>query len=253
MKKIQLAGMLLLALSLSNCKKDDATGPAGAQGPAGPSLTGNLKGYVSIYDQYGGKILTGQAGDTVSIDGTTKKAVTDTGGLYTFTGLSTGSYSLTITKPGFGTDKIQNIQFVGGSSDTYRDVKLSAPSTSNMASINDSIGPLTGNITVYGAIPTDVQARTFIAFVGDNAGVSSATSSYLVNYTKNVNAGAVKVLFVIPKSDLYDAGFAPGSTVYIAAYGVASLTASAYEDFSNGRTAYTSVSSTAATISIVVP
>src|ERR1700749_458679 len=236
MKKSPFAFVLLLAVTvLSNCKKDPVTGATGPQGPAGPSLTGNLKGYISAYDEYGGRILTNQSGDTVSIDGTTRKAVTDSTGLYTFTGLSTGAYTLSITKPGFGVNKIQNIQFVGGSSDTYRDSKIAQASTSNLITLNDSIGPSTGNVTIYGNVPFNVQARTFIVYVGDNASVNSSTSNYLVFYTKNINPGVGKVSFVIPKTDLYDAGFTPGSTAYFAAYGVGSLTASSYEDFSNGR------------------
>ncbi|MGZ6555049.1 MAG: carboxypeptidase-like regulatory domain-containing protein, partial [Bacteroidia bacterium] len=234
------------------CKKDAATGPAGAQGPAGPSLTGNLKGYISTYDEFGGKILTNQAGDTVSIDGTTMKAITDSTGLYKFTGISTGQYTLSITKPGFGAGKIQNIQFVGGG-DTYRDAKIAQPSTSNVLTLNDSIGPITGNVTVYGTMPTNVQGRTFIIYVGNSAVVNSSTANYLIFYTKNVNPGAVKVSFVIPKTDLYDAGFAVGSTAYIAAYGVGSLTASSYEDFTNGRTVFSTVSSTPAIVSLIVP
>ncbi len=253
MKKIQLALLALVVMSLSNCKKDVITGPAGPQGPSGPETTGNLKGYVTLLDQYGGKILTNLSGDTVSIDGTPTKAITDNAGLYTLPGISTGVYTLTIVKPGYGTTKIQNIQFVGGA-DTYRDAKISEPSTSILPALIDSVGATTGNITIYATIPANVQGRTFILYVSDNASVSSATNSYLIFYTKVVNANATKLSFTIPKSDLTDAGFISGSTAYFAAYGIGStLTASAYEDFTNGRTAFTAVSSTAATLNLMVP
>ena len=253
MKKIQLITLLVFAvISLSNCKKDTVTGPTGAQGPAGPALTGNIKGYISTWDEFGGRILTNQAGDTVSIDGTTRKAITDSTGFYTLAGVSSGIYSISITKPGFGMNKVQNLQFVGGG-DTYSNVKIAQPSTSNIAVLSDSTGALTGNITVYGTVTSSFQTRTFIIYVGNTASVSSSTANYLILYTKNVNPGATKISFVIPKTDLYDAGFGVGSTAYFAAYGLGSTTASAYLDFTNGRTVYTTVSSTPATANVIVP
>jgi F0F1-type ATP synthase membrane subunit c/vacuolar-type H+-ATPase subunit K len=253
MKKIQIAAVFALAIiSLSNCKKDAITGPTGAQGPAGPILTGNLKGYITTWDEYGARILTSQAGDTVSIDGTSKKVITDSTGLYTIAGVSTGTYTISVTKPGFGINKLENLQFVGGG-DTYRDIKIAQPSTSNVLMLNDSIGPLTGNITVYGTVFSSFQTRTFIIFVGNSSSVSSLTSDYLVFNTKNVNPGATKVSFVIPKTDLYAAGFGVGTTAYFAAYGIGSLTASSYEDFANGRTVFSTVSSTPAFVNLVVP
>ena len=256
MKKIQLFGLLtLVVVSLSNCKKDAPAGPAGPQGSAGPALSGTLEGYVSLWDQYGGRILTSQAGDTVSLVGTTQKAYTDSTGLYKFPGLTTGVYSVAISKSGFGNTMVQNIQLAGGGN-TIANAKISQPSTTPVPALLDSIGASTGNITVYTTLPSYApQTRTFILYIGKTASVSANPATYLEYYTNTVKSTSLKLSFVIPKTDLYDAGFVTGQTVYLAAYGIgATLTASAYVDYSNqGRTVFTALSMPAATTSLIVP
>ncbi len=259
MKKFQLVSMLLLiAVAFTNCKKDSTEGPQGvqgAQGPAGPLLTGTLEGYVSLWDQYGGRILTSQAGDTVSLIGTNQKVYTDSTGLYKFPGLPTGVYSVALGKPGFGNTMVQNIQLAGGGN-TIANAKISQPSTTVVPALLDSIGTLTGNITVYTTLPSYApQTRTFILYVGTTASVSANPATYLEYYTNTVKSTSLKLPFVIPKTDLYDAGFVTGQTVYLAAYGIgATLTASAYVDYSNqGRTIFTALSMPAATTSLIVP
>ena len=261
MKKIQLFSLLLLiTVSLSNCKKDGPAGPTGAtgaQGASGPSLTGNLQGYVSHWDQYGGRILTGLAGDTVSLVGTPTKVYTDSTGWYSFPNLTTGSYSIAINKPGFGNMMVQNIQFAGGGN-TIASTRISQPSTTPVPALLDSIGAITGNITVYTTLPSaSFQSLTFIIYVSNMPGVSSNPATYLTYYTKVVNPGnnATRLAFVIPKTDLYDQGFTTGSTVYFAAYGIGStLTASSFIDYSNeGRTVFTALSMPPANMSLLVP
>jgi hypothetical protein len=259
MKKLLLPSIVALAaiLSLSNCKKDTATGPAGPQGATGANgtaLTGTLEGYVTLWDQYGARILGNQDGDTVALVGTSTKVVTDLNGFYTIPSLGTGSYNIAVSKPGFGSTMVQNIQLAGGGP-AVASTKLSQPSTQVVPALLDSIGPVTGNITVYTTLSTtSTQTRTFILFVGNLATTSSSTANYLIYYTKNVNG--TKLSFTIPKQDLYDIGFTPASsTVYFAAYGIgSSLTASAYTDFTNdGRTVFTALSSPASTLNLIVP
>jgi len=269
MKKIKLAALLLLtAVAFTNCKKDTSTGPTGATGAngangttgatgaTGTALTGTLEGYVTLWDQYGGRILTNQSGDTVALVGTTTKVVTDANGFYTIPGLSTGSYNLNITKLGYGNTMLQNIQLAGGGA-AVASTRLSQPSTTVVPALLDSIGTTSGNITIYTAITTtSTEVRTFILYVGNVATVSYNPATYLTYYTANVKVNGTKLSFTIPKQDLYDAGFTPStSTVYFAAYGIgALLNASSYADFSNaGRTMFTALSMPASTLNIVVP
>ena len=104
---LALVTTLALTTLFVGCKKQAGPeGPQGNQGPSGPVLTGNLRGYINHFDLNGSKIQTNLSGDTVKIDGTNTIAVTDGNGLFSFNGLSTGNYNLTVSKPGYGTTKI---------------------------------------------------------------------------------------------------------------------------------------------------
>ena len=121
-----------VAIFLS-CNKTGPLGPVGPQGDEGPSLSGNLKGYINHYDVSGAKITTDLAGASISVDGTARIATTDANGLYNLIGLTTGVYSLSVqpisvtygsVSASYGAIKIPNLQFVGGN-DTYYNIDLS--------------------------------------------------------------------------------------------------------------------------------
>jgi hypothetical protein len=42
-------GIIAIAINFTACKKTEPMGPRGAQGPNGPSLTGNIKGYINHF------------------------------------------------------------------------------------------------------------------------------------------------------------------------------------------------------------
>lgn len=249
--KTKFISMSLAALAVLffSCKKAE-TGPEGPQGPqgnAGPALSGNLKGYVNHYDVSGAKVTTDLANDSVYLDGTGKSAVTDANGLFTFTGVSTGVYNLTIRKSGssYGYTKVQNIEFAGNG-DTYRNGSMSAtPSTSvSTFMAYDTTISSVNYIRVRGTIPSSAKAQTVIVFLntpGSSTVNASSNSSY---YIVNVAANATTFSKNIATSDLYDLGFASGNTAYVAAYVIGSNTnASSFVDFTTNRTVFTAISS----------
>jgi hypothetical protein len=266
--KLALAGLVSSAILLAFCTKSGATGPAGAngatgapgaQGNTGPALTGNLKGYISHYDLSGAKILTNLAGDSVKLDGTTNYTITDANGLYTFANLVTGSYNLTITKPGFGLNKIQSIPFTGGTTDEYRNAGISKSPTTNLTNFTASDTVVGGANSIKLRVYTAPQlyAQTVVVFVG-NPGASTVTASSGSNstyYTININPNATATTKIIATTDLYDAGFGGGgmATAYYAAYLVGGNTsASSYVDQSNNRTVFTAISPTPLFASAIV-
>ncbi len=185
------------------------------------------------------------------------RVVTDSTGKYVIPNLTTGTYSLAVNKSGFGNTMIQNIQFAGGGNDIVS-ARISQPSTTPVPPLLDSIGAITGNVTIYTTLPSaSFQSRTFIIYLGNMPGVSANPATYLTFYTKVVNPGnnATKLAFVIPKTDLYNQGFTTGQTLYVASYGVgAQLTASSFIDYNNeGRTVFTALSMPPATTSLIVP
>jgi len=250
--KLLLINAMAVILIMGSCKKEagpaGATGATGSQGPAGPSLTGNLKGYINHFDVSGTKITTNLAGDTISIDGTTNKTVTDAAGSYTFSNLSTGMYNLTITRSGYGTTKIQSLQFTGGG-DLYRNASISKIPSNNVSTFMayDTIINTQNYVRVRGTLPTSPDDQSVIIFVGNpgnstvNSGVANETSTYVVN----VAAGITKFSRNIPTYELYDLGYASGNTVYFAAYTIGGNTnASSYVDLTTNKPIYTAIGST---------
>lgn len=236
-------------LVFAGCAKDGENGPAGA---AGPALTGNITGFVNLFDQYGGHILLDNDSSLVAMDGTSNASYTDSLGCYLFSNVQTGIYNLTCTHVGFGTTKVNSLQFTGGG-DLYRDIRLSAIPSFQVDSI--SIASTPGMLTLIGHLPTDVQQRTVLVFVGSAANTSADPATYLTFYNKNVMPNQGNFNIQVPATDLNALGLTTGETVYFAAY--ASTTtfnnSSSYQDLNTGRTVFTAISANAAVGNALVP
>jgi hypothetical protein len=256
-----LIPVLFLALSLASCKKPDAgpegqQGPQGTQGPAGPALSGTLKGYVNHYDIAGSKVTTDLSGDSVFIDGTTHWAVTDVNGMFSFSGLSTGVYDLTVMKGGgtYGRTKVQNIEFAGNG-DTYRNASLSAIPTNSISTFMayDTTINSVNYIRVRGTLQSSTRAQSLIMFVSTPGVGSVNPQSYSSYYVVNVAANATTYAKNIPTTDYYDLGFTSGNTAYFQVNFVGSNTqASSYIDFTTNRTVFTALSVSSASASAQV-
>ena len=232
---------------MSACTKKGDTGPAG---PSGPSYTGAISGHVSLFDQYGGKVLTGLNVPALQLNSGTP-VNPDNNGYYIFNNTTTGDYTLSASASGYASTKVNKFQYL---SDTLnRDIKLSAiPSFSPTA------------ITVYSAIAApgdsviinfnaDAQARNCIIFINSNSTVGNTPANYLVAYTKAIPANQTKITISLSANDLHDAGITSGSTFYIAAYGYVVADASVYEDIATGKNVYNAVSVSPLTASAVAP
>ena len=234
--------ILLSTLFFAACKKGDtgATGPAGAQGVQGPSYTGTITGFVTLFDQFGTKVTTNLATIKISIDGTTVAAKTDATGKYTINNLNTGNYTLTVTDTTnvYAGTKLQEIQLVSGT--VEHDVKLSAIPTftiQNFVAKDTTISSTKYiKLTVY-PTTTDPHARTVAAWFNNTSAVTSSPESSLGVYAITIKANATTGTLLIFQSDFTDAGFASGSTAYFMGYAAsANFTSSSdYEDFNNGR------------------
>ncbi|MGZ4037983.1 MAG: carboxypeptidase regulatory-like domain-containing protein, partial [Bacteroidia bacterium] len=248
--KILLVGAIAFVLGITSCKKGD-TGPAGAQGAqgnAGPVLTGNLKGYINHFDLSGAKISTGLAGDSVFIDNTTQTAVTDASGMFSFSGLSTGVYNLTVKRAGYGWTKIQSVQFTGGG-DLYRNGNISNIPTTNANTFMAYDTTISGvnYVRVRGTIPATTYIQTLAVFVGNpgNSTVNSSSTNQTSVYMINIAVNATTYSKNIPTAELYDLGYASGNTVYMAAYTIGgNANASSYVDETNDKTVYTAIGTT---------
>ena len=249
MRKTQLIPVAAICITslLASCSKE---GPSGATGPAGPSFSGGISGHVSLYDQYGRRVLTGLNTVQLSLNGAS--AVNpDATGYYSYAA-TTGDYNISAIASGYGSTKTNNFQYLA---DTLnRDIKLSAipnfvPSS---LTVTPTAGAVAGDSLVL-MFTADTRARSCIVFLNSSATVTSSPANYLLAYTKAVPANATRVAIVVPAQDLYDAGFVSGSAVYFAAYGAPVGDVSAYEDIGTGRTMYTAVSTTSVTATATTP
>jgi hypothetical protein len=242
--KLILPAIIIILLAQSGCKKESST-----------NSNNTVYGYVTLYDQYGGIILTNPTPTTLTLNGNTT-VTTDSMGKYTFSNLGAGEYTLSASNPGFGSINGATFQFTGGGSLDH-DVKLSAIpnfTDSGLVVTTDSVTfiTVTGHFT-----PGDLHRRTSVLFAGSSPNVTSAPASYLRVYSVTANAGNFsEFTFTIAISDMLDAGFTAGGTIYFAAYGGATNFASSseWEDVLNtGKIDYTALSLTPATTSFILP
>jgi len=248
--KLTLISAIALSIILTSCKKPDAgpQGDPGPTGPGGPVLTGNLKGFISHFDLSGTKITTNLASDTVSIDGGTQVAYTDANGEFAFSGLTTGVYNLTVKRGGYGTTKIQSVQFTGGG-DTYRNTNISKIPTTNVTSLMayDTVISAINYIRLRGMVPATPYIQSVIVYVGNpgNVTVNSASANQSNFYVINVAVNGTTFNKNVPTADFYDLGYASLNTAYFAAYTIGGNTnASSYADLSNNKTIFTALGST---------
>jgi hypothetical protein len=230
-------------------------GCKGDTGPAGPSLSGNITGTVSLFNADGTN-PNNKSGVTVTAQGTSFSTTTDSLGRWTLSGLSTGSYTVVETKPGYGMSEQQNLQLVSGTivdggtnpvmiSDGPQPITLAQPpifttAIDSITSIPDSM--ITVWFTSSGqGDPAHSFSNLYLVVVGTDSTVNPAVPNSFHSDP-------------LPVSEFEAGGFAPGQTAYIAVYplGYGSLFSS-YYDIATGRTAYTSVGPSSKVIKVTIP
>jgi len=234
-------------LLISSCAKE---GPSGPQGIAGPSYTGTISGHVSLYDQYGNKILNNLDSVAISLGSNSVPGIDDTvsrpnsAGYYIYNSIVTGQYYITafdtsygIPGSGYGAT-INNFEFVSGN--LNMDIKLSAIPTFSLSftAYQDTI---TQNDSLVINCTADEQVRSCLIFVTSTPSFA-AGENYILSYTKNIPANSTQLSVVINGQELYDAGLVHDSKVYYTVFSHALNDQSPYEDPTTGRTVYTAVS-----------
>ena len=242
-----LALITLLFLA-TGCKKETTTNT---------TVTGNLFGFVTMDDQYGGRVLSGLNNITVTLtnsSGTVSTTTTDSTGRYGFNNIAQGQYTIGYATSGYGSIVNSALGFLGEGNIDH-DAKLSA-----IPNFRDSIlsSPIDtgGFVVLTGTFSgTDTRKRSYVLFVGANSTVSSTPANYLTYYTGTANNNLTTFTVKIPVSDLNDLGLTSGATVYFAGYGAAANFASQseVEDFTTGKLIFNAISSNPATISFTLP
>lgn len=241
---ITVVMILGITALFSSCAKEGPTGPTG---PAGPGYTGTISGHVSLYDQYGNKILSNLDSVGIQLNANPNNSVLFTAdttvrpniyGYYIYNNIFTGQYYFTAADTGYGATTVNYFYFVSGALNV--DIKLSAKPAFSLISVayQDSITQVDSLII---SCTPDPQIRSCIIFV--NGSSSTATGeNYVLSYIKTIPANATQINAIITKQELIDAGFVHDSLVYYTVFSHAVNDQSAYEDQSTGKTVYNAIS-----------
>lgn len=235
-------------------------GPAGTTGPAGPALTGDLTGFVNLYD-LDGTLLLDHSGVTVSADTNGTAAATAasaTNGKWTLVGLKTGTYTITWTKAGYGIQKDVEMHFVGGGEAYYGSIKtlyqIPLFTVTNLAA-TAAAPMITCTGTLTGALPPSGVSKVRI-FVGTTASVSSDPATYI--YTKRdadqiVSSGTSLSAAITIATLESSTGVAAGTTVYLIAY-AEGFSSMRYTDIITGKDVFPNLNPTPSNVvSVVLP
>ncbi|MES2702979.1 MAG: hypothetical protein V4649_10085 [Bacteroidota bacterium] len=229
-------------LLTASCTKKGNTGPTGPAGPAGPAYTGAISGHVSLYDQYGSKMLVHSALIQLTLKGG-RTINPDSSGYYVFDSVATGTYNITVSGHDIGTTIVNNIQSI---KDTfYQNIKVSSKPSFNLTSFTASAVPsLSTPVSVNSLsfrFPSDVRVRNIIVFAGKDSTVSNDPATYLLAYTKTIAPSMTQASITVYATDLNYARIFYGETVHYAAYSYVVNDASVFVDPVTGRNVYNAV------------
>ena len=255
MNKIKISFLLsFLAIGIfTSCNKEQ-----GPQGPAGPALSGAFVGFVTLYDQYG-DVMANDSGVIVSVQGKNISATTNAQGRYLLPGLSTGVYNFTFSKSGYGSAQTVSQNYVGGDTQYLGTIKtMSQIPNFTITGISLSAvtakNPLNNTIKISGTVnTTDVKDRKIIFFVNSQSNVSYLPANYTYTTTATVLADSANFTLNIANLTLYQAGFASGTTIYVAGYASAyQNTSSEVFDINTGRIQYNAINTSGSSSSSIV-
>lgn len=249
LKFFVFACTLIFWLWAASCAKVGPAGANGLTGPTGPAYTNAvIMGHVSLYDQYGVKVLGGLNKVQIYLN-YGNPVYPDTTGYYSFTGVATGNYLILAADSAFAVTGLTPFQCVLDT--VYKDIRLSAIPTFSPASIAAFTGASAVSDSVVITFPSDPRTRACIVFLNNTSAVNNKVSGYVASYTCTFTGTTAS--FTIPAHDLCDYGFASGSKVYVAAYGYALHDYSVYEDLATGKNVYNAVSNNALIDSLITP
>lgn len=245
-----------IACTVLSCFFPACDSKKGEQGPAGPALMGNIRGFAELHAE-NGSILASHGGASISTEGpVSDTTASSTDGKWILTDLTTGVYNITFSKSGFADNKVVNFQFAGGGEayvgktflvqkPTYRPTTVSISASASEFYVSGNVS--SPAYSIYGA--------PILLFMDTTNSVSSDPKQYL--YFTSAHAPPTTTLFElrISAQQLRDiVPLARGTRIFLAAYAGAALFAnSSYPDTATGRLVYTAISDSSRTGSFLMP
>ena len=221
------------------------------------SISSALTGFVVLVDANGGQ-PSNRDSVSVSLVGTNLSTLTDSTGKWTLTGAKAGTYTISYSRTGFGITKTVDYQLGSGVQKNLGIAYICQPPAFSVDSIvllgYSTPANRSDSTSVYiRATLSDTSAGEYRVFLvlSHLATVSASPSLYeagtFVNtyFRKGIDSTDIRVL----PATLSSAGFAPGDTVFAAAY-VANAGGinSGYSDTLTGKTVYTNIDTTSSDV-----
>lgn len=241
-----LAITLLTVLGLTSCSSDDDSTPE-------PITKANIIGSVSLYDE--GITQVDNADMTIKVEGTspTISTTTDANGNFTLTDVPFGTYTIIYEKVGYGTYKRFDIEHsnTGTSTRIIGTPSLGQVSTTQVDNLSANVN---GNDVVLSVSTSPAgnagNTRYVRYFLSTSSDVSDVNYTYFSpGLTSKINPKEI----TLTASDLSNAGFTSGETVYVKVYGD-SFWSSEYDDSDLSRKIFPNLNTTSANaVSFVIP
>jgi hypothetical protein len=235
--KFILSTTLLITL-LYSCKKEEPKTPT----PTPVNPTGDIRGRVNHFDQFGEAYTSGLQNATVSIEGSNKSGFTDASGNYTLSRVSAGTYTLLFSKTGCGSVKKDNVYY--SPTDTLKyDADLADIATFQLSTayVKDTTW-FSGNLTgIYYHASSSVANNnaSVVAIIGKTNMLDIENPGTYLNYANASLLDSTDFNRFFSYSLLKDTyTFQKDSVLYLKIYPV-STKGSSYFDANNGTIVYT--------------
>lgn len=226
-------------------------GPAGQDGTSGPTLKGNITGFV-VPVSADGEFVNDKSGVTASIEGTSFLATTKSDGSFTFTGVPPGIYTISYEKSGYGVSKSVAYQFIGGGTSLVGTAYICEPPVFTVSELSTGTSATSVKITLSEPFSTSKRIQFFVS---PKTGVSKDPKNYIHTVGLITTFPTGSYSFIIPSTTFRDAGISPGNDAYFIAYAANDGSkVSGYTDITTGRFIYTNLSNTPSNVfKIVAP
>ena len=250
-KKFNFATTITILILISGCKGDT--------GPAGPSFSGSIYGTVTLINS-DDSFPIDESGVTVSLKGTSLSTTSDSLGNWTINGLTTGTYTITATKPGYGMSELQAFQFVGGGNVPVGAASFNLAQPPKFLIVIDSVKTIADSCILvwYSINGTNGNSEyPFLVFIGNDSNVNGSNPSSYLDLIGSNSQTAGNGFVEFYASDLERCGFQSGMGAYLVASPYSDFNGSpyysGYQDNITKRFAYTSLGAPSKVFRVAIP
>jgi hypothetical protein len=220
-------------------------------------FAGTIFGIVNEM-QFNGMRDSDLSGVTISISGTDLFTTTDSTGKWSLDIPNAGIYTITYSKPGYGSYIDMNRQFVGGGSLYLGKINISQPPDFSVSFDTGKCGADSNSLYANGVLSGMHNTGFYrvllvIGTTPDVTGADPTKYTYAYAYS-SVYSNSVRIRLF--KTDLQFAGLVSGSQAYMIMYPVGyglGMNYSAYNDPMTGRMVYTALGKPTEVVPVTIP